>query len=63
VGALVAASERSGVPLPSLAAQKFGPAAARVFDVRRALAARTIHGAPSPQNVKAQLMRWKKLLR
>ncbi len=63
VGALVAASEKSGVPLPTLAAKKYGPAAARVFDVRRALAARTAIGAPSPKNVGAQLARWKKLLK
>ena len=63
VGKLVAAAERSNIPLPSLAAQKYGPAAARVFDVRRALAARTAIGSPSPKNVRAQIARWKKLLR
>ncbi len=62
VGALVAESERSGLALPKLAGKKFGPAAAKVFDVRRALAARTAIGAPSPKNVRAQLKRWKKLL-
>jgi hypothetical protein len=30
---------------------------------RRALDARTIIGAPSPKNVKAQIARWKKLLK
>ena len=63
VGALVAVSEKSGVPLPKLAAKKFGPAAVRVFDVRRALAARTAIGAPSPKNVHAQIARWKRILR
>jgi argininosuccinate lyase len=63
VGALVAASEKSGVPLPSLAAQKYGPSAGHVFDVRRALAARTATGAPSPKNVREQIARWKKLLK
>ena len=63
VGKLVAAAERSNIPLHSLAAQKYGPAAARVFDVRRALAARTGIGSPSPKNVRAHLARWKKLLR
>jgi argininosuccinate lyase len=63
VGALVAEAEKSGVPLPKLAAKKFGSAAARVFDVRRALAARTAIGAPSPKNVRAQLVRWKRLLK
>jgi argininosuccinate lyase len=63
VGALVAVSEKSGVPLPKLAAKKYGPAAARVFDVHRALAARTAIGAPSPRNVRAQIARWKRILR
>ena len=62
IGALVAESERTGVPLPKLAAKKFGAAAARVFDVRHALAARTVLGAPSPKNVRDQIKRWKKLL-
>jgi argininosuccinate lyase len=63
VGALVAASENSGVSLLSLAVQKYGAAAAQVFDVRRALESRTAIGAPSPKNVRAQLARWKKLLK
>jgi argininosuccinate lyase len=63
VGVLVAEAEKNGAPLPKLAAKKFGAAAAKVFDVRRALAARTAIGAPSPKNVRAQLARWKKTLR
>lgn len=63
VGQLVAESEKTGTPLPKLAGKKFGPAAARVFDVHRALAARTATGAPSLKNVRAQLLRWKKLLK
>ncbi len=63
VGALVSESEKNGVPLPKLAARKHGMAAARVFDVHRALAARTAIGAPSPRNVRAQLARWKRLLK
>jgi len=63
VGALVAESERTGVPLPKLAAKKYGASAAKVFDVRRALAARNIPGAPSPKQVCAQLARWKAVLR
>ena len=63
VGALVAASEKSGVSLLSLAVQKYGPTAARVFDVRHALESRTAIGAPSPKNVRSQLARWKKLLK
>ncbi len=63
VGALVAQSEKTGIALPTLAARKYGPAAAKVFDVRRALAARTATGSPSPRNVRAQIARWKRLLR
>ena len=37
--------------------------AGRVFDVRRALEARTAVGSPSPKNVRAQIARWKKLLK
>ncbi len=62
VGALVAESEKTGQPLPRLAGKKYGPAAARVFDLRRALAARTAIGAPSPKNVRAQIARWTKIL-
>lgn len=62
VGALVAEAELSGSPLPQLAGQKFGRGAVKVFDVRRALAARKAGGAPSPKNVAAQLERWKQLL-
>jgi argininosuccinate lyase len=63
VGALVAESEKTGSALPKLAGKKYGPAAARVFDVRRALAARKAIGAPSPQSVRAQIARWRKLLK
>ncbi len=62
VGALVAEAERTHTPLPKLATKKYGAAAGNVFDVRRALAARTAIGAPSPKNVRAQIARWKKLL-
>ena len=62
VGALVAESEKTGVALPVLAGKKYGRAAANVFDVRRALAARQASGAPAPANVRAQIARWKKQL-
>jgi len=62
VGALVAEAEKTGTPLPQLATAKYGAAAGKVFDLRRALAARKASGAPSPENVKAQLERWKRLL-
>jgi len=35
----------------------------KVFDVRRSLSARRAIGAPSPDNVKAQIKRWRKQLR
>jgi argininosuccinate lyase len=35
---------------------------ANVFDVRRSLSERRAIGAPSPENVSAQIVRWKKLL-
>jgi argininosuccinate lyase len=63
VGALVAESEKTGIALPKLAGKKYGPPAAKVFDVRRALTARRATGAPSPQNVRVQITRWKKLLK
>ncbi len=62
VGALVAESEKTRTSLPKLAMKKYGAAAGKVFDVRRAMAARTAIGAPSPQNVRAQIERWKKIL-
>ncbi|HEY8835715.1 MAG TPA: argininosuccinate lyase, partial [Chthoniobacterales bacterium] len=34
----------------------------KVFDVRGSLAKRTATGAPSPENVAAQIARWKSLL-
>jgi argininosuccinate lyase len=63
VGALVAESEKTGIALPKLAAKKYGPAAGRVFDLERALAARQAVGAPSSRNVLAQIALWKKLLK
>ena len=63
VGALVAEAEGTHTPLPKLAIKKYGASAGKVFDVRRALAARTAAGAPSPKNVNAQIARWKKLLK
>jgi hypothetical protein len=39
----------------------YGPADGKVFDVRRALAARTAIGVPPPKDVAAQIKRWKKL--
>jgi len=63
VGKLVAESENTKIPLPNLAVKQYGAAAGKVFDVRRALDARTAVGSPSPKNVQAQIARWKKLLK
>jgi argininosuccinate lyase len=62
VGALVAEAERTGQGLPALARRQYGPAAARVFNIGRALAARQAIGAPSPANVRAALARWRRVL-
>ncbi|MCX6910275.1 MAG: argininosuccinate lyase [Verrucomicrobia bacterium] len=69
VGALVAEAEKLGQPLNALPLEtfnqlspKFGPGVRQVFDVRQALAARAITGAPSPANVQRQLKRWEKML-
>ena len=60
---LCSEAEETHSSLPKLASKKFGPAAGKVFDVRRALAVRTAIGAPSPKNVAAQIKRWEKLLK
>ncbi|MFZ2639799.1 MAG: argininosuccinate lyase, partial [Verrucomicrobiia bacterium] len=69
VGALVAEAEKQGRLLSALPMEtfralspKFGPDVRQVFDVRRALIARTVTGAPSPANVQRQLKRWEKML-
>src|SRR2546423_4685317 len=69
VGQLVAdaitkGAKLSAVPLAELkkAAPLFGVDVAEVFDVRRSLAARRAIGAPSPENVKKQIARWRKSL-
>ncbi len=69
VGVLVAETEKQGKSLNALSlgtfrqlSPKFSPDVRQVFDVRRALAARTVTGAPSPTNVQRQLKRWEKML-
>jgi argininosuccinate lyase len=69
VGALVAEAEKQGKPLNALPLEafralspKFGSGVHQVFDVRKALAARALTGAPSPANVQRQLKRWEKVL-
>ncbi len=63
VGKAVAASVSSGTPLDQLDLSEVDPAftadASSVFDLKTALAARSNPGAPSIENVKAQIARWK----
>jgi argininosuccinate lyase len=70
VGKLVADAVKKGIKLNALKAAQlkkvsalFDVDVAKVFDVRRSLAARKAVGAPSPENVKAQIARWRKELR
>jgi argininosuccinate lyase len=63
VGVLVAESERTGIAVLELAARKYGAAAGKVFDLKRALAARRAAGAPSPANVRDRIAHWKRVLR
>ncbi len=70
VGRLVAEAMEKGTglsatPLSKLKklSQLFGADVAKIFDVQRSLSARRAIGAPSPENVKAQIKRWRKQLR
>jgi argininosuccinate lyase len=53
------------IPLAALRkfSTRFESDVEKVFDVRRSLSARRAVGAPSPENVKAQIKRWRKQLR
>ena len=66
VGRAVARAVETGTPLDRLdlaaVSPEFGPDAAEVFDVGRALAARTNPGAPSVDNVRSEIARWKAAL-
>ena len=69
VGRVVSHSIKSGkklnqIPLGQLKkfSTRFEADVAKVFDVRRSLSARHAIGAPSPENVKAQIKRWRKEL-
>ena len=70
VGKLVANAIDKGTKLNAIApadlkklSPLFGVDIADVFDVRRSLAARRAIGAPSPENVKAQIKSWRNQLR
>jgi len=69
VGKLVARANELSVPLDQVPAderQKISPVlgddVAGVFNARQSLAQRTAIGAPSPENVAAQIARWRALL-
>lgn len=69
VGKLVALAEREGVPmdeLPTGEVQKihsaFGADWAKVFDLKRAMAARKGPGMPGPAQINRQFARWEKTL-
>jgi argininosuccinate lyase len=69
VGELVVHSITKSVPLDQIAVaemKKFSPHfnddVAKIFDVRDSLAQRRAIGAPSPENIAAQIKRWKELL-
>ena len=63
VGKAVAEAVATGTPLDQLDLTKVDPAftsdASSVFSLDRALAARTNTGAPSVENVRAQIVRWR----
>jgi argininosuccinate lyase len=64
VGLAVAKSNETKTPLDqldlSIVSEHFGPDASKVFNLDRALAARTNPGAPSIENVRNEIKRWKK---
>jgi argininosuccinate lyase len=69
VGELVVHSITKSVPLDQIdiAEMKkfsphFGDDVVKIFDVRNSLAQRRAIGAPSPENIAAQIKRWRKLL-
>ncbi|PYI91375.1 MAG: argininosuccinate lyase [Verrucomicrobia bacterium] len=69
VGKLVARSTAAKVGLNNVSllemqeiSKRFEEDVLKVFDVRGSLAKRTAPGAPSPENVAAQISRWKSLL-
>jgi len=65
VGKAVAAAVTSGTPLDQLDLTQVDPAftteASKIFDLKTAMAARTNPGAPSIENVRAQIARWQNL--
>ncbi len=69
VGRVVALAEKEGIPLSKVplpvlksVAPVFDGSALEAFDVSKALARRTMPGAPGTREVKRQLQRWRKAL-
>src|SRR5438309_10653258 len=69
VGELVVHSITKSVPLDQIGvaemkefSPRFDDDVAKIFDIRGSLAQRRAVGAPSPQNIAAQIKRWKRLL-
>jgi argininosuccinate lyase len=69
VGEAVALAEKKGVPITEIPlpewkkiSPEFDANALEVFSLERGLASRSTSGSPNPQLVKAQLVRWEKLL-
>jgi argininosuccinate lyase len=69
VGALVKCAEGLGVSLPQVPAAEaakihaqLGADWPKVFELGRAMKARKGTGMPSPDNVKRQIARWRKIL-
>jgi argininosuccinate lyase len=69
VGELLVHSIAKSIPLDQIGVtemRKFSPRfdgdVSKIFDVRGSLARRRAIGAPSPENIAAQIKRWKKLL-
>jgi argininosuccinate lyase len=69
VGKLVARATTAKLPLSNLSlfemqevSRLFEDDVVKVFDVRASLAKRTALGAPSPENVSAQIARWRSVL-
>jgi argininosuccinate lyase len=69
VGVAVATAARLGRPLDRLTPEQwqeidpaFDAVALEVFDLKKAMARRNMVGAPGPQQVARQLVRWRKIL-
>lgn len=62
VGKLVAQAAEKKIPLDQISIPELDVDLTQVFDVRKSLSQRTAAGAPSAENVKAQIKRWRSQL-